>query len=236
MTVQSGFAGFPRECVGFYTELASNNNREWFAEHKSQFDKFVTAPARDFVSEMGKLLKSGISSGIVADPRPDKSIFRYYRDTRFSKDKSSFKTHLGIFFWEGNRAKMECPGFYFHLEPPQLMVAAGIHCFSKPLLQAYRDAVVDPKSGDQLAKAVKAVLKKNDYEVGGIHYKKVPRGYDPNHKNSALLLHDGLYAAFTTGIPQELYSSDILDFVYKRFKDVSPVFEWLREMVGTIPR
>jgi uncharacterized protein (TIGR02453 family) len=188
------------------------------------------ATARDFVSEMGELLKR-LSSGIIADPRTDKSIFRLYRDTRFSKDKSPYKTHLGIFFWEGNRPKMECPGFYFHLEPPNLLLAAGMHCFSKPLLEAYRDSVVDPKQGAALLKAAKQVSKNSEYEVGGKAYKKTPRGYDPKHKNAEFLLHDGLYAAITEEIPKELYSRDILEYCFARFKVMAPVHGWLLDMI-----
>ncbi len=110
MVANTGFRGFPRECVTFYAELARNNNKEWFSEHKSEFERYVMETARDFVYHMGNLLKE-ISPEIVADPRLDRSIFRHYRDTRFSKDKSPYKTHLGILFWEGNRAKMDCPGY-----------------------------------------------------------------------------------------------------------------------------
>ena len=84
MTVKSSFKGFPRECVQFYSELARNNNRTWFSEHKADFDKYVLEPAQDFVFEMGKLLQK-ISPKVIADPRLDKSIFRPYRDTRFQQ-------------------------------------------------------------------------------------------------------------------------------------------------------
>ena len=233
MPTKTSFAGFPPECVRFYNDLAANNNREWFAEHKAEFETFVMAPARDFVFEMGGLLKK-LSPGIVADPRPDKSIFRYYRDTRFSKDKAPFKTHLGIFFWEGNRPKMECPGYYFHLEPPNLFLAAGMHCFSKPLLGEYRDSVVDPRYGAQLMAAVESIQAHPGYEVGGTHYKKTPRGYDPGHENAKLLLHNGLWSEVAEAIPSEFYTRDVLSHCFERFKNMAPIFEWLKEMIGRV--
>lgn len=229
MKTKSDFSGFPSECVRFFSDLKENNSREWFADHKQDFEKFVMAPARDFVYEMGRLLQS-VSPDIVADPRVDKSIFRIYRDTRFSKDKSPYKTHLGVFFWEGDRPKMECSGFYFHLEPPALMIAAGMHCFPKTLLGPYRDFVTDPKHGPALADAIAEVTGNGDYVVGGVHYKKTPRGYDPNHDNAALLLHDGLWAAFNTTIPDELYSTAILDYAIARFRDMAPLHRQLVEM------
>lgn len=229
MTTKSDFTGFPPACITFFSELRENNSKEWFASHKQEYEKFVLAPVRDFVYEMGRVLES-ISPDIVADPRVDKSIFRIFRDTRFSKDKSPYKTHLGVFFWEGNRPKMECSGFYFHLEPPTLMLATGMHCFPKTLLEPYRDFVVDPKHGPGLAEAVSTVAGKRDYVIGGVHYKKTPRGYDPKHENAGLLLHNGLYASYETPIPDELYSTAILEYAAARFRDMAPLHRQLVQM------
>ena len=233
MSVKSAFDGFPGESVTLYSELASNNSRQWFAERKQDFETYVMAPARDFVFEMGERLKE-IAPKIVADPRVDKSIFRPYRDTRFSKDKSPYKTHLGIFFWAGHLAKMDCPGFYFHLEPPNLLLGVGNHCFSKPLLEHYRNSVVDPKHGSALVKAIASVQKKGDYSIGEKHFKKTPRGYDPSHKNAELLLLGGLTAWVANPIPAEFYSKDIIEYCFSRFKDMSPVFDWLLDMIGRV--
>jgi uncharacterized protein (TIGR02453 family) len=226
---KSAFQGFPKECVKFFENLQKNNNREWFTAHKGDFDRYVIDPARDFVFEMGNALQK-IARNIIADPRIDKSIFRLYRDTRFSKDKTPYKTHLGIFMWEGDGPKMECPGFYFHLEPPDVMLGVGIHCFSKTLLQRYRDAVVGAKSGPALARAVKAVQKKGDYEIGVQHYKKTPRGYDPEHKNAQFLLFNGLVTWTVNKIPMQLYSDKLIDYCLTRFKDMAPIHKWLVEM------
>jgi uncharacterized protein (TIGR02453 family) len=231
--LKTDFDGFPAAAVRFYEQLARNNNKTWFAEHKADFETHVMQPARDFVFEMGKKL-SHLAPGIVADPRMDKSIFRPYRDTRFSKDKAPYKTHLGIFFWEGVRPKMECSGFYFHLEPPTLFLGTGIHCFSKPLLEEFRNSVVHPKHGRAFAKAVQAVLKKGVYGIGGKHYKKTPRGFDPQHSNAEFLLFDGLYAMFEEKIPEALHSKEILDYCLERFEHMAPVHRWLVELTGRL--
>lgn len=230
MTVKTEFRGFPRECVHFYAELARNNNREWFLEHKSEFERYVMEPARDFVYDMGKLL-SQLSPGIIADPRLDRSIFRHYRDTRFSKDKSPYKTHLGIFFWEGNRAKMDCPGYYFHLEPPIVLLGVGNHCFSKPVLEQYRESVVHPKQGPALRRAVDTVKSRGNYEIGEKHYKKTPRGYDPSHENAEFLLYNGLTAFGSEPVPDALHSRDILDYCFAKFRDMQPIHTWLLNMI-----
>ncbi|MFC1836776.1 DUF2461 domain-containing protein, partial [Thermodesulfobacteriota bacterium] len=205
MTAKAKFSGFPKECIEFFNALKDNNNKEWFAKNKKNFDKAVMGTARDFVQHMGERLRE-LSPKIMADPRIDKSIFRIYRDVRFSKDKSPYKTHMGILFWEGDDPKMECPGFYFHLEPPDIMFGAGMHCFSRQMLQIYRDAVVDPKLGKSLVKAINEVKKNGDYEIGVKHYKRTPRGYDSDHENAELLLYNGLTAWRMEKIPKELNS------------------------------
>ena len=235
MTATSSFNGFPRESVTFYEGLAKNNRKDWFTEHKSDFDNYVLAPARDFVYEMGNRLKE-IAPNVTADPRVNKSIFRPYRDTRFSKDKTPYKTHLGIFFWTGDLAKMDCPGFYFHIEPHILFLGVGNHCFSKTVLQLYRDSVVHATRGPALVEALESVREKGEYEIGIKHYKRTPRGYPKDHPNAEYLLYNGLTAAFSTHIPEDLYSADILDYVFKKFKDMSPIQGWLYDMIKDVKK
>ncbi|MEI6613544.1 MAG: DUF2461 domain-containing protein, partial [Chrysiogenales bacterium] len=115
------FRGFSKKTVEFFKDLAANNNREWFAAQRNNYEENVLQPARAFVVAMGERLQR-LTPGITANPRTDGSLFRIYRDTRFSPDKSPYKTHMGIFFWEGKRPRMECSGYYFHLEPPNLML------------------------------------------------------------------------------------------------------------------
>jgi uncharacterized protein (TIGR02453 family) len=230
MSIKSEFRGFPKECVSFYIELSKNNNKAWFAEHKADFESYVMAPARDFVFEMGRRLEA-ITPRIIADPRLDKSIFRHYRDTRFSKNKEPYKDHLGIFFWEGARPKMECPGFYFHLEPPNLMLAAGMHCFPRPLLEIFRNSVVDPELGPALVSAARSVVKRSDYAIGGKYYKKMPRGYDATDDKAEFLLFNGLYAIFNSEIPEQIYSTEIIDYCFQKFSDMSPIHKWIVNMI-----
>ena len=119
-------------------------------------------PAQAFVVELGERLES-IVPNIVADPRRDKSIFRIHRDTRFSNDKSPFKTHLAIFFWEGSRKKLENSGFYLQISATSLMLAVGLYIFPSPLLDVYREAVSHPRQGDKLIKAIEEVGQHSDY-------------------------------------------------------------------------
>jgi uncharacterized protein (TIGR02453 family) len=223
------FNGFPKETIDFFKELKRNNNKTWFQEHKKNYEEYVVVPAREFVDAISMRLKE-ISPYIYAIPKIDKSIFRIYRDIRFSKDKRPFKTHLGIYFWEGSGQKLECSGFYFHIEPPNLLLGVGLHIFPRHIIEEYRKSVVHPTHGEELKRAIEKVRKKGGYTFGGKHYKRVPRGYDPEHKNAELLLHNGLSFAEEGKIPDELFTPEIVDYCYRRFKDMSPIHKWLVDL------
>ncbi len=218
--------GFPEETISFLKKLTKNNNREWFEANRELYNYAFLEPALNFVVEMGEKL-STIAPAIHAIPKIDKSIFRIYRDVRFSKNKQPYKTHLGIFFWEGNRKKMECPGFYFHIEPKYFMVGAGLYLFPKDLLKKYRNTVADPVNGKELDRIVKKILSKKNYTIGGKKYKKVPRGYDTDYRYADYLLYDGLYAGYESNDIKELYKDDVIEFVFKKFKDLLPLHRWL---------
>jgi uncharacterized protein (TIGR02453 family) len=225
----SGFNGFPPGAVTFFQELQKNNNKPWFEAHKSDYQKYVLEPAQEFIEQIGARLEQ-LSPGIHAEPRVNRSIFRIYRDIRFSKDKTPYKIHLGIWMWQGEGAKFESSGYYFHLEPPNIMLGVGLHTFSKNLLKAYRDAVVDPVAGPALVVAVQEVAVKGGYQLGGEHYKRVPRGYDPDHPNADLLRYKGLTVGNEVPIPGEFYSEALIDYSYKKYADMYPIQYWLYEL------
>lgn len=229
--MNNNFSGFPKAGVQFLKDLAKNNDKVWFNKNKDIYTAKLFQPAQEFVMAIGKRLEK-IAPDIHADPRTDKSIFRIYRDTRFSTDKSPYKTHLGIFMWEGDLPKMECSGFYFHLEPPNLFLGCGIYRLPKPLLNVFRKSIVDKKSGPALAEAIKKVSKKS--KISGKHYKKIPRGFDADHPNAEYLLYDGLHAMIESKIPDELYSGALVDYCFKWYKEMVPLHRWLVEMTKRV--
>jgi len=220
------FQGFSKETVKFFRELKRNNNTKWFEAHRKDYEAFVMNPAKVFVVAMGGRLRT-LSPDIIAIPKVNKSLFRINRDTRFSPDKSPYKTNLGIFFWEGSPSRMECPGFYFHLEPPIILLGVGIYMIPKYLFDTYRNSVVHPKYGKELGEIVARVSKMKGYKFGGKHYKRVPSGYDPNHPNAELLLHNGLHVAYEASIPEELYSVKFVTYCFEKFRSIYPLHRWL---------
>jgi len=229
MTDQLKFQGFSNKTVKFFKDLKKNNTKKWFEAHKQEYETYVMHPARAFVMAMGEKLRMQVPD-IVAVPKINKSLFRIYRDTRFSLDKFPYKTNMGIFFWEGNRPRMECSGFYFHLEPPILMFGVGIYMFPRYLFDTYRNSVVNAKHGKNLTEILATIKKKKEYQIGGKYYKRVPAGFDPSHPNTGLLLHNGLHVGVESSIPEEFYSKKLVRYCWRKFQPLLPLHSWLVDM------
>ena len=218
-------SNFPFEAIRFLSKLKRNNNKEWFESHREEFNNSVLGPAQEFVVVLGELLRT-IAPDIIAIPKTDKSIFRLYRDVRFSKNKLPYKTNLGLYFWEGDRKKMECSGFYFHAEPGYLFLGAGQYMFTDDLLKKYREVVYNPDKAKELDSIVKK-LKKKGYRLGGKSYKRVPKGFDVEYPFSDYLLYNGLYVYVETKDLKKLKKEDMAKYPLRKFKEMLPLHQWL---------
>ena len=227
------FTGFPLGTRDFYKALAENNNKEWFAEHKPFYTQAILPAAQSFVQDLGARLCE-ITADIIADPRLNGSgsIFRIYRDVRFSPNKSPYKTYLGILWWQGSDKKTENSGFYFHLEHDRLILYAGINYFPRDMLDTYRQQLM--KDGQTLENAIRQI-KSQGYEIGGEQYKRHPAGYDKTHAHADLLLYKGLYASLEGPIPDEFYAVDLIDICFEHFRNMAPLHHWLHEMLESSP-
>ncbi len=222
---------FTAQSVRFFAELSLHNNKQWFEEHRPDFEEYILTPAMHFVDVIGSTLRKTIAPNLNAIPKIDKSIFRLHRDVRFSKEKSPYKTHLGIFMWEGEGKKLECPGFYFQLSAESFMIAGGLHIFTPQLLGLYREAALDEITGPALEKATAAVLQKEpSFRMQEKRYKKVPRGFDAGHPQAGWLLYDGLAFMAEEPVGPQLYSSGFDEYVIRKFSALEPVHHWLLNM------
>ena len=217
---------FPQSTIKFLTALSKNNTKEWFEKNRPRFDFEFLQPAIQFVIDLGEKLFE-LSPNIFAIPKIDKSIFRLHRDVRFSKNKAPFKTNLGLYFWEGKGKKMECSGYYFHIEPTLFFLGAGMYVFTKDQLRKYRELVSNPAEGKELNEIISKLLKNKKFQLGGKTYKKTPRGFDPDYKYNNLLLHSGLYIYYESKVFNELTKKDPAEFSFKIFKELSPIHNWL---------
>ncbi len=224
------FKGFPPQALSFFSQLEKNNSKEWFNANRQTYDDCILQPSRQFVEAMGQRL-SLLAPHIHADPKVNQSIFRINRDTRFSKNKKPYKTHMAIWLWEGKRPRMECPGFYFHFEPGALIVGAGMYQFAKDQLKTYRLAVADADKGQRLEEIRGELLKDGRYDFSGCTFKRVPRGMDPQHPREELLRHSGVTSGIHTQPPQELHGPEFLDWSFEHCRRFLPLHQWLLENV-----
>ncbi len=159
----------------FLRNLARNNNREWFQKNKPRYEKFVLEPSLRFIQDAGDELKA-ISPYLVADPRPfGGSLFRIYRDIRFSKDKSPYKTNVAMMFWHRRGGKKaRTAGLYLHLAPGHSFAGAGIWHPDPPSLNKVRRAIVSrPEAWRE--------VRESGLKVEGESLKRPPPGFDRNH-------------------------------------------------------
>ncbi len=152
---------------------------------------------------------------------------RIYRDIRFSKDKRPYNTRVRVVFWEGPRKKMENPAFLVRVAPDGAGVFAGKWQFPRVFVEAYRDAVVDPGLGRELEDALASVRSAGIYEIGGEHYKRVPRGYAAEHERANLLRYNGLYAHFGTISREIALTPDLVEVCYEHCRSMAPLHHWL---------
>jgi uncharacterized protein (TIGR02453 family) len=222
------FYGFPEQSLLFLVALRENNTREWFEAHRGEYEKLILAPSRAFVQEMGEHLQALVPT-IKAVPKVNGSLFRIYRDTRFSKDKTPLKTHIGFIFWQGHLKRMQSSGFYFHFAPDELFFAAGIHAFSQPMRDAYRSYIKDDNRRAELHTILASLLERG-YHIPREHYKRYPRGFSKESPYAALSLLDGLYAYTTCGPEPFLHSQALIDEAYRHFEAMSDLQQWVYAM------
>lgn len=136
-------AGFTPKTLDFLTELAQNNNREWFNAHKADYELHVLEPALRFIEAMQAPLET-ISTHFVAAPkRVGGSLMRVYRDTRFSHNKTPYKTNIGIQFRHEKAKDVHAPGFYVHVEPERAFVGVGLWRPDATALRCIREFIRD---------------------------------------------------------------------------------------------
>lgn len=223
-------AGFPPEGFRFLEELGANNTKEWFEANKDRYMEQVRTPALALVESIGAGLQEHFPE-IRVDTRTNGagSLMRINRDTRFSKDKTPYKTSIAMMWWQGAGKKTQHPAFGLQITPEDTGLMCGMFTFAKDALNRYRDAVSDEKQGQALLEAVQQVQAAGGYTLEGLHYKRPPRGYDaPSDGREPLLRHNALWVS-VSNIPQETVSSaEFVPLCVQHFRTMSPIFEWLR--------
>ena len=204
----------------FLSELKEDNTREWFMDNKDRFEADVRQPLLAFIMAFGDPL-GDLSLHFVADPRPSGgSMFRIFRDTRFARDKSPYKTNVGAQFRHAACTRdVHAPGFYLHLEPGGCFVSAGLWHPDPVALKQVRDRIVaKPREWKALGAG--------GLEVLGESLVRVPQGFDPAHPLAdALRLKDFYtHAGFTQ---RQVCAPDFLETYTEHCRLNAPLMKFL---------
>lgn len=227
------FNGFPEEGLQFLRDIEVNNNKEWFQANKETYESALLAPAQDFVATLGSRLQE-LDPAIVFDTRTDGRgvLMRFYRDTRFSKDKSPYKINIAGMYTDGQGKKTERPAYGFHMGADSMELMAGMFKFSKSQLAVYREAVAGEKAGEELVESLRALGEAGDYHLVGEHYKRVPAPYAADHPRADLLRYAGLYAHPPALEGRYLTSEELVDACMDHFSEMAPVYDWQAKYVA----
>ncbi len=171
---------FPKSTIRFLKQLEANNNRDWFAQNKQRYEDEVRTPAFDFIDSMTPALIK-VSPYIEASAKKvGGSLMRVHRDIRFGKDKTPYKTNIGIHFRHARAKDVHAPGYYLHIEPKEVFFAAGIWQPDSATLLAVRTLMTEhPKEWKAIKKKV---LAKTEFELAGTSLKRAPKTFDPEHE------------------------------------------------------
>ena len=214
------FKGFPADLFRFFKDLEKNNNRDWFNQSKDRYMKSVVQPMSAFISAMQPRLKA-ISSHYVADPKPHGgSMFRIYRDARFSRDKAPYKTHAACHFRHESGKDVHAPGFYVHIGVDELRFGGGIWQPASPDLNRIRDFIADNVRAWARIKNAKKVL-----EAGGIQgdsLVRAPRGFNEEHVHIDDLKRKSFYIMSECD-PAEALRPGFIDLVDDALKRAAPL-------------
>jgi uncharacterized protein (TIGR02453 family) len=220
--IRTGFQGFPAEGMQFFRALKRNNRREWFQRHKESYDNLVKAPMLDLVTALtGEMMR--FAPDYVADG--GKAIYRIYRDTRFSKDKTPYKTHIAAVFPRRGLEKHACAGLYFSVSPFEFEVAGGVYMPGPEQLLAIRHHLAEHHQEFRQIVGSRKVISL----MGGLQgeqLSRAPKGFLPSHP-AADLLRYRQWLLYVMPDPALVTTAKLLPEIRKRFEVMVPFLEFL---------
>lgn len=220
------FDGFPKSTLPFFKDLAQHNEKAWFDAHRAAWDEEIAPAMLALCEELSQRLAKAMPR-LTFVPRVGGSLYRLNRDTRFSKDKSPYKTHVAALLWEGGE-KHASPGVYLHVAPGEVIFGGGLYVFDEAQLDRYRKRVVHERAGEALAAAVKKA-EKAGLALGGEKTARPPRGVRPDHPQAELSKHKGLVAAKTLAPGAWLHGPEAADRAEEIARAYLPLHQWLRD-------
>jgi uncharacterized protein (TIGR02453 family) len=208
----------------FLKQLKKNNNRPWFLKNKERYEKTVRNPLLDFIGEVGPELRK-ISKNLVADNSPmGGSMFRIYRDVRFSKDKTPYKTHASAHFPLSRDKNVHSPGYYLHLSIGEVFSGGGIWRPEAPVRNQIRDYLV------RHSQRWKSILAEKSFRrlctLEGEKLQRPPKGYPPDHELIETLKYKD-FTFFTPFNEKQACSPHFMENFIESCRAAAPLMEYL---------
>lgn len=220
---------FTKQTFSFLSSLVENNNREWFDEHQQEYEDLVRSPALAFISDMSHEIPA-ISRHFLAQPkRVGGSLIRIYRDTRFSKDKTPYKTNIGIQFRHEIGKDIHAPGYYLHIAPDECFMGVGLWHPDADALFKIRTGLL--MHGDTWVKARDDASFAKHYDLVGDSLVNVPRGFAKEHPLLTDLKRKD-FIALSRLSKTDVTSSKLRPMVVERFREAAPMMSFLCKSLG----
>ena len=225
------FNGFNREGTKFLKSLEKNNSKVWFETNRHIWEETILAPNKAFIEDMGDTLQILVPT-IKALPKVSGSLFKIYRDVRFSKDKTAMKDKIGLMFWQGLGHRMQSSSFYMHYTKEKYFIAAGIRAFKSPLLKTYRNYIKHDKHRESLH-IILQDLKAKGYNYTQEKYKRTPKDFTGDESHLYLTKFDSLFSYIEYDLDDVFYTVELLDKLFTIYDDMKDLQTWVYEMTLT---
>lgn len=223
------YASFEPRTIKFLKELEKNNNREWFKENKRRYEEDVLDVALRFIQSMQDPLAELAPHFTAVPTRVGGSLMRVYRDTRFSKNKTPYKTNIGIQFRHERAKDVHSPGYYLHIAPDDVFIGVGMwRPDSDPLRQIRERIVARP---GEWQRAIGAAAFRKNFSLGGEILKRPPRGFDKDHELIDDIKRKSFIAVRNLGI-DDCVKPQFQRTVETTFKQAGDFMQFLCSAVG----
>lgn len=222
----SEFRGFPKEGISFFRGLARNNRREWFQARKEVFEEQVRRPMCDLVNALNQAMME-FAPDYVTDPA--KAIYRIYRDTRFSADKTPYKTHIAASFTRRGLVKHQGAGYYFSVSDREIEVGGGVYLPLPETLLAIRTHIAEHHEEFRRLSEAREVRRLFG-EMQGERLSRVPKGFASDHSAADLLRHKQ-FLFYIVLEPDMAATPRLLPDLVKRFRAMTPWIAFLNAPV-----
>ncbi len=217
---------FSQQTFAFLSQLAANNDRLWFEEHKQDYEDLVRAPALDFISDMALELHAIAPHFRAVSKKVGGSLLRIQRNLRFSRDKTPYKINIGMHFRHELGGDIHAPGYYLHIEPGECFVAAGLWHPDADALFRIREAIVKNSAAWISARDESAFRRHFVFE--GDTLITAPRGYAKDHPMIEDLKRKD-FIGVTALTEKDVMAKDLCPLVAKRFEEAAPLMRFLCE-------